>query len=120
MQVLVFDSSKEIAERLIGLISEARKGITFYKAFADHEAVNLLKKIQPHAVLLDLNFPGNSAIELLKQIKSMNDKTIVIVLFGMADEFSLNQFKTQGADFIFDKYDDFEKIPDIINTIQTN
>ncbi len=120
MQVLIFDRSKEIANRIIDQISETNTGITFFSAVSYAESVNLLKESKPDVVLLDLNFNGNTAIELLKEIKQLNDKTVAIVWYTHADERSLKLCKELGADYLFDKYEEFEKIPGIISAIQFN
>ncbi|MEQ1677313.1 MAG: response regulator [Chitinophagaceae bacterium] len=117
MVVLIFDRSKLIPERLISLISEAKKGAIFYKADTYEKATGLLDELTPQAVLLDFNFPGNSVIELLRMIRKSNEKTVVIVLFTVADDHKLKLYKEHGADFLFDKYHEFEKIPSVIATI---
>ena len=108
MQVLIFDRSKDIAKRIIDQISETNRDITFYNADSFPASINILKECSPDVVLLDLNFPGNTAIELLKEIKKANDKTVVIVWYTHADEQSLKLCRELGADFLFDKYDEFE------------
>lgn len=118
MVILIFDSSRQITERLIELISETVKDITFHKAVSYEEAINLLQICTPDAVLLDFKFPCNCIIELLKKVKTSNDKTVVIGLLSMANEPSRKQFTVYGADFIFDKYDDFEELPGVINAIR--
>lgn len=114
MVVLIFDRSILISERLISLISEKMEGIIFYKADSYEEAIGLLDEFMPQVVLLDLNFPGNGTIPLLNKIRKANEKTVVIVLFSIADDHKLNLYKEHGADFLFDKYHEFEKIPPVI------
>ena len=120
MQVLILDRSSDVAKRIIDNISETNRDITFYTAISFPASINLLNECNPDAVLLDLNFPGNTAIELLKEIKQSNDKTVVIVWYTHAVEHSLKLCKELGADFLFNKYDDFEKIPGVISTMLLN
>ena len=114
---LIFGNSQLIAERLIELISETNKGITFHYANSYEAGIPLLKEQQPAVVLLELNFAGNNIIDLIKKIKALDDKTIVIVLFSVQDEQKLAQCKANGADYILDMYNEFEKFPKIINRI---
>lgn len=114
MVVLIFDRSRYIPERLISLIAEAREGAICYKAGTYEEAIFLLEEFVPHAVLLDQHFPGNSVIELLTLIRKTNTKAKIIVLFTIIDDHKLNLYKENGADFLFDKYHEFEKIPPAI------
>ena len=118
MVIAIFEKSKLITERLIDLISEINKDITFYKAVSYPDAIHLLQKCKPDAVLLDLKFSGNGSIELLKKIKAGNNKIAVIILFNITNEKKLKECKDHGADFIFDKYNEFEKIPAVINALR--
>ena len=118
MKILIFENSKQIAERLIELISETIKDITFYRAGSYGEALYFLKECNPDAVLLDFDYPGNSSIELLKKTKALNDKTMVLALLSEMNESNVKQCQQYGADLIFDKYADFEQIPAIINVIR--
>jgi len=67
--------------------------------------------------LLDLNLAGKRALDLLKKIREYSAETVVMVLFNLASDFSIKQFRDSGADYLFDKYNDFEKIAPVINAI---
>lgn len=117
MVILIFERSQQITERLIGLISETIRGISFRKANTYKEALELLDEYNPQAVLLDLDFPDDTAISLLQAIKGSGDQTVAIVLYTMADQQKIKLFEENGADFMFDKYHEFEKIPGVIMDI---
>jgi len=118
MKILIFENSKQIAERLIELISETINDITFYTAGSYGEALYFLNECNPDAVLLDFEYPGNSSIELLKKIKGSSNNTMVLALLSGLNESKVKQCERYGADLIFDKYTDFEKIPTIIDVIR--
>jgi DNA-binding NarL/FixJ family response regulator len=120
MVILLLDKSQHITDRLVDYISEARYDVIFQKAITYTDAMAMLNEYKPEAVILDINFPGPKAIELLRKIKASNDKTVIIVMFTVADDFLLNQLKEQGAHFLFDKYKEFEKIPSTIVAIQAS
>src|SRR4051794_5749158 len=109
MKILIFENSKQIAERLIELISETMKDISFYKAGSYGEALYFLNECNPDVVLLDFDYPGDSSIELLKKIKALSNKTMVLALLSELSESNVKQCELYGADLIFDKYADFEK-----------
>jgi DNA-binding response OmpR family regulator len=120
MVILLLDKSQHITDRLVNYISEARYDVIFQKAITYTDAMAMLDEYKPEAVIMDINFPGPKAIELLQTIKASNDKTVIIVLFSIADDFMLKQLKEHGAHFLFDKYKEFEKIPSTIVAIQAN
>ncbi|MDZ4810688.1 MAG: response regulator [Bacteroidota bacterium] len=119
MVLLILESSKLITDRLIDLISEAREGVKFFRADSYKQATELLDEFNPDVVVLDLNLPGATTLELIKKIKESNDKRTVIVLFSITDEYTLKQCREYGADFLFDNYYEFEKIPAVISSIRT-
>ena len=117
MVIAILENLTLIAERLVELIKETDKSITFHHAASYDKGLLLLNEHRPAVILLDLKFAGNNIVDLLIKIKALNDKAIVIVLFSVHDEQKLAQCKTHGADYILDKYHEFEKIPEIISNI---
>ncbi len=118
MNVLILDRSKELTKRIIDHIEETNEGISFCSAASHSGAVNHLKQYNPDVVLLDLNFCGNTATELLQTIKQRNGNTVVIIWYNHASYYGLKICKEQGADYLLNKYDEFEKIPELITTIR--
>jgi DNA-binding NarL/FixJ family response regulator len=92
------------------IISEAENITAIHRAVSYEEAKNPFKKNKYAAVLLDINLPGNESLKLVKEIKDTGGKTCVIIMFTHMDNYILEQCKSLGADFFFDKYYDFEKI----------
>lgn len=120
MVILIVDSSIQIIERLEEILSEAENITAIHKAVSYQEAAKLFKEIKHDLVLLDSGLPGNGWIDLLKEIKGTSSTTPVIVLANHLDNHNKEKCKFLGADFFFDKYHDFEKIPRVINAITGN
>ncbi len=112
--VLVVDSSVFIIERWQNILSETENIKTVYGAVAYKDASVLFKEIKPNVVLLDGSLPGSSSIDLLKEFKATNENATVIILSDSIDTHVEEKCKSLGADFFFDKYQDFEKIPAFI------
>ena len=112
--VLVVDSSVMIIERWQNILTETENIKTVYGAVSYKDASLLFKQKNPTVVLLDAGLPGTMSIDLLKEFKSINDNTIVIILSDTADNQQQEKYKSLGADYCFDKYHDFEKIPAFI------
>lgn len=117
MEILIVDSSIQIIERLGELISEEENIKTIYRAVSYKAASELFNETKPDVVLLDIGLPQNKSVDLLKEIKAANNKTVVIVLSIHVDEGTKQKYKSLGIDFFFDKYNDFEKIPAVINNV---
>jgi DNA-binding NarL/FixJ family response regulator len=120
MAVLIFEKSAEVTKRLIDLVKEAGTGIRVYQADSFTRAIGLLQEKKFEIIILDMSFGEDSSLELLQMIKMINRKTTVIMMYTHTDEDFIQQCKANGAEFLFDKYNDFEKIPAIISSITVN
>ena len=118
--VLVVDSSVMIIERWQNILTETENIKTVYGAVSYKDASLLFKQKNPTVVLLDAGLPGTMSIDLLKEFKAINEKTIVIILSDTADTQQQEKYKSLGADCCFDKYHDFEKIPAFIVAATVN
>lgn len=112
------DSSVFIIERWQQMLSEAENITAVYGAVSYNDAARLFKEIEPNVVLLDNGLPGNMSLDLLNEFKTTGDNTRVIILANSIDEQVQQKYTSLGADFYFDKYNDFEKIPGVINAIE--
>jgi DNA-binding NarL/FixJ family response regulator len=117
MQVLIVDSSIRVIERLVGIISAAENITAIHRAVSYEEAKKLFKDNKYDTVLLDIDLPGNDSLKLLKEIKKADEKTFVIILSTPIDNYLEEECKSMGADFFFDKYNDFKKIQEVIDSI---
>lgn len=117
MQVLIVDNSRLIIERLRLMLSETENIIGAYGAISFTEGTSFLHEIKLNVVLIDSGLPGSECIDLLKKVKEVNFNTRVIVLLNGEDDHLQLKYKSSGADFFFDKYHEFDKIPAAINSI---
>lgn len=65
------------------------------------EALELLKSIEPKAMLLDIKMPKAHGIEILKQVKKIKPKLPVIIVTGYQSvEMAQEAIKNGAADYI--------------------
>lgn len=81
------------------------------------EASDLLKRLRPHVLILDLQMPGKTGLELLQDPNLDLSNTTVIVLTNYSDEGHRQQSEQLGADYFFDKTTEFEKIIDVLEEL---
>jgi DNA-binding NarL/FixJ family response regulator len=117
MHLLIVDSSKLVTERLVELISESKAGIKFIIVNSCNDAIQCLDRFTPKVMLLDLDFPLYKILQLLRRTNSHADKIVVIGLFTIQNEYNIRQCKENGVDYVFDKYEEFEKIPSIVTEV---
>jgi DNA-binding NarL/FixJ family response regulator len=118
MQVLIIDSSIQIIERLEQLLTEIDGISKCFGATNSTEGLNMFNEIKPDIILLDMNFPDNLSYNLIKQIKGSGQKNCLITLSIHIDNAIQEQCFLLGADFFFDKYFAYDKIPEAIGSIK--
>lgn len=93
------------------------------------QAIDFLNKIKsgngeatrPGLILLDLNLPGISGREILKQVKTAESlKSIPVIIFTTSDsERDINECYLQGANSYVTKPVDLDKFREVIDTIKS-
>lgn len=66
-----------------------------------YDAVELVERLEPEAVLLDLHLPTMSGLTTLRFIKERAPRTVIVVLTG--DEDLVDSAEGRGADAVFVK-----------------
>lgn len=114
---MIVDKSTLLTRRLGELVTESAEIEDIEISISYLDASKKIKSNPPDIVLLDLALAGNNSMELLREIKKDNQKIFVIVVSDTPDERIKKQCEQAGADYFFDKYKEFEKIPDAIRQI---
>lgn len=117
MRALIVDTSTVIIQRLKDLVSEALNIEDIELSVSFPDALKKIKTNLPGIVLLDLASPVNASVRFLWEIKKENPQIAVIVLSDTPGKKIKEQCESAGADYFFDKYDEFEKIPGTIKEI---
>lgn len=116
-RILIVDTSTVLIQRLRDLVSESPDIETIDMSISYSDASKKIKGNRPDIVLLDSALPANDSIKLLREIKKEHPKGFVIVVSDTPDEREKFHCEQAGADYFFDKYNEFEKIPDAIHQI---
>lgn len=118
MRVLVVDDAAPVRQRLAQLLKEVER-VELVGVVADgNSALWLARTLAPDVVLLDLNLPGTSGIEVLRRLKMLARAPIVIVLTNHATPDYRKACLDRGADFFFDKSNEFERMLDQLRRLR--
>ena len=115
MKVLLVDDSSIVRERLIAMLFEVSRIETVSQAKDQFEALGLLKRTDPEVVILDIEMPGGSGIDLLRYLKKRQRPPLAIVLTNLSDPQYRKKCKDAGADFFFDKSSEFDNVAEVLN-----
>ena len=117
--VLVVDDSPLIIVKISELLEDVENISLLPSCGTYKDALHLLSQIQPDVILLDINLPDKSGIQLLTYIKSSFHNTVVIMYTNHANNYYSQLCYTLGANYFVDKSKDFEKIPLFISSLNT-
>lgn len=102
--ILVVDDEKSVLELFHRILN--KKEYTVLTANNGKEALELADKERPDLVILDLNLPGISGIEVLRRIKEIDENIEVIVITGYGTTKTVKSAMRLGAyDYITKPFD---------------
>ncbi|HWC53785.1 MAG TPA: response regulator transcription factor [Chitinophagaceae bacterium] len=118
--ILIVDDNMNFVKRIISLMEDL-KNIGYINVATDYnEAVKFIDEEKPDLVLLDINLPGKSGIELLRRIKETGSKSEVIMITNHTDDYYKKLCHDLGAKYFLDKSIEFAMVPDIIGSFHLN
>jgi len=120
MRVFIADDSAVIVERLADLLKDI-PGVELAGQAGDApEAVRCIQQIKPDAVILDLQMPGGSGLDVLRAIRPNHPGLHVLICTNYPYPQYREECLRAGADFFLDKSAEFEKIPGILRELAGN
>jgi DNA-binding NarL/FixJ family response regulator len=120
MRVFIADDSIPVVERLADLLEDV-PGAQFVGQAGDvPEAVRCIQKVKPDALILDLQMPGGSGLDVLRAIRTEHPRLYVLICTNYAYPQFREKCLNAGANVFLDKSTEFEKIPDILRGLIEN
>jgi DNA-binding NarL/FixJ family response regulator len=117
VKVLIADDSDVFVQPLRAMLSQIRGIEVVGQARTGAEASQLVRNLRPDVVILDIQMPGGSGIDVLHSMKRDGVTPIVIVLTN----FPYSQYRAicrrLGAQFFFDKSVAFEKVGEALRRL---
>jgi DNA-binding NarL/FixJ family response regulator len=115
LKVIVVDDSSVVRERLVDMITRIKNIGMVSQAANVSEAENIIKKINHDIAILDIRMPDGSGIEILQKLKIRNTNIKIIMLTNYPYKPYKERCSQLGADYFFDKSNEFDKIVKVIN-----
>lgn len=116
-KLLIVDDSTEIREGLKRFLAELPSIDLVGEAADGESALSVIDIIKPDFVTLDIKMPGLSGIIVLNEIKKKYPGTIVLILTNYPFDHFKQVCKNAGADYFFDKSNEFEEMIDTLQAL---
>jgi DNA-binding NarL/FixJ family response regulator len=116
-KIIVVEDSPIIVKRLTQMLTEIENVGDIIATENYAEAVLQLSVSVPDVMLLDINLPDKSGIDLLRYMQSNHINLHVIILTNYTGEYYRDICFKLGASHFIDKSKEFETVQDIISTL---
>lgn len=118
IRVVIADDHPLVRAGIRGELSRhTNEFVVVGEAVSGDEALSLTQELHPDVLLLDVNMPGQKAIEVLKEVKKQPNPCKVLVLTAYGDTATILGMLNAGADGYLLKDDDPMILPEAIHTI---
>jgi DNA-binding NarL/FixJ family response regulator len=120
MKVFIADDSNSVIERLTDLLEEIPGAQLVGCAGNVSEAVRGVAKTNPDALILDLQMPGGSGLDVLRAVRAEHPYLQVVICTNHPHEKYREQCLNAGANFFLDKSSEFEQILSLLRQLVRN
>jgi two-component system invasion response regulator UvrY len=101
MRILIADDHAIVRRGLKEILADALPGVQFLEAGRGDEVLSCLARFETSVVVLDINMPGRSGLDVLHEIKQMYPRLPVIVLsMQPEDQYALRCLRAGAAAYV--------------------
>ncbi len=119
LKILLVDDSSIVLQRIQQLLHEVFAVEQITIALDGEEAIITAQAHKPDIVLLDINLPKKSGLEVLRELKLTDGNIKIIMLTSQPADQYKDLCLQLGADAFIDKTSEFESVLDIIRQLMT-
>lgn len=98
ISILVVDDEPQIRRVLRSTLSS--NGYLIHEAKTGEEAVDMLRKMRPDLILLDINMPGMDGIATAREIRSVSDMPIIMLTVQNAEKAKVAALDAGADDYV--------------------
>jgi chemotaxis response regulator CheB len=118
MKVVIVDDSALVRRRLAAMISGLTGIELAGEARSVTQALELIRRCHPEAVVLDIRLKDGNGFDVLRQVKSEPGAPVVIMLTSFPSNKVRQACRALGGDFFFDKATEFQKALDVLTDME--
>lgn len=117
MRILIADDSLLVIERVSAMLANMSRVEVVGRAGTVPEAARAVRELKPDVMILDLEMPGGSGLDVLAGIAGDQLAPVVIVLTNHGTPQYRRKCLQSGASFFLDKSAEFDKLAEILQTL---
>ena len=117
MKILLADDSQLILDRLQEMLSDFEGAEIVASLKNGIDSLEFIRTLNPDLVIIDINMPILTGLQVLETAKKENHKAIFIVLTFYASKYFRAKAISLGADYFFSKVDDFERVSEVVRNL---
>lgn len=114
LHVLLVEDSQQVLSRIRCMIEEVVPVRIVGEAATVAEAMMVLSKSKPDAVVLDLFLSDGASFSVIAEIKRQYPECVVIVITHFTIPECRERCRSLGADYFFEKSSEFERVPEVL------
>lgn len=118
VKVVVADDSALIRRRTIALLNEVADIEVIGEAEDGLDAMALIGEMKPDVLILDIQMPGLSGLEVLRRIQKRPAPPKVIMVTNYAFPQYREKCLQAGASYFFDKSTEFDQIAEAVRRVR--
>lgn len=104
LRVLVVDDEALARQRVTDLLEQERDVEVVGAAEHGNEAVEMIRRLQPDVVFLDVQMPGRTGIEVVREIGA--ERMPATIFVTAYDQFAIKAFDVAAVDYLVKPFDD--------------
>ena len=118
MKLLIADDSAFLRQRLSHLITELTGIENIIYAEDVPAAIEAIETEKPDVVVLDIQMPGGSGIDVLKKVQKESQRPVIIVFTNYPYPRFRKSCLAAGADFFLDKSFDHNELLGVLKKLK--
>ncbi len=120
ISVFIADDSIVLRERLVEMLRDIPGIEILGCAENGHHAIDSIRALKPDAVVLDIQMPQGTGLDVLREIRCEHGNATVVVFTNFPYPQYRKRALEHGADHFFDKTTEFEKLRDLFAHLTGN
>jgi two-component system response regulator NreC len=117
IRVLLVDDARHVRERLAEMLSSLNGVQVVGQAPDVPLALQLIEELRPDVLILEMELPGQTGMDLLSSIRENASKPLIIILTSLDYPVLRRACAELGADFYFYKPAEFEKVLEVCENL---